>query len=221
MRNPLHGIALVACGLAGCASFDARDPLAAINPFSPERRFDPNAAPAANTQAATRADAVASAVIAQCRTELPDKPVVMTIGRKEPMIFHQRSGSLVLSDGLVERCGTDDELAAVICYELGKMAAEQADRGPVRGDSDTPPAPRLSADVVGGGYSPDMTRLAEEAKYSRRAPRSSREPRPDPRTLAQNFYTRSGHNADDFARVESLVKEAEDNGDRRELMRGR
>jgi len=221
MRNPLHGLALVACGLVGCASFDARDPLAAINPFSPERKFDPSTAPAGNTQAATRADAVASAVIAQCRTELPDKPVVMTWGLKEPMIFHQRSGMLVLSDGLVERCRTDDELAAVICYELGKMAAEQADRGPVRGDSDTPPAPRLSADVVGGGYSPDMTRLAEEAKYSRRAPRSSREPRPDPRTLAQNFYTRTGHNADDFARVESLVKEAEDNGDRRELMRGR
>ena len=219
MRIPLHGLALFACGLAGCAQFDARDPFASINPFGPERRFDPGAAPVANTQAATRADAVASAVIAQCRTELPDKPVVMTIGLKEPMIFHQRSGLLVLSDGLVERCGTDDELAAVICYELGKMAAEQ-DKGPVRSDSDTPPAPRLSADVVGGGYSPDMTRLAEEAKYSRRSPRP-REPKPDPRTLAQTFYTRSGHTADDFSRVRALVKEAEDNADRREIMRGR
>jgi hypothetical protein len=221
MRNPLHGLALLACGLAGCASFDARDPFAALNPFGPDRRFDPDAAPVANTQATTRAHAVASAVIAQCRNELPDKPLISTIGVNEPMIFHQRSGNLVLSDGLVERCRTDDELAAVICFELGKMAAEQSDKGGPRGDSDTPPAPRLSADVVGGGYSPDMTRLAEEAKYSRRAPHTPREPRPDPRTLALNFYTRSGHNADDFARVESLMKEAEDNADKRNVMRSR
>src|SRR5262245_1437369 len=221
MRIPLHGLALVAGGLTGCASFDARDPFAALNPFGSERRFDPNAAPVANTQAATRADAVASAVIAQCRTELPDKPLIMTIGVNDAMIFHERAGRLVLSDGAVERGRTDDELAAELCHERGKMAVEQAEKGAVRGDSDAPPAPRLAADVVGGGYSPDMTRLAEEAKFSRRAPRSPREPRPDPRTLALNFYSRSGHNTDDFARVESLLREAEDNADRRDVMRRR
>ena len=159
--------------------------------------------------------------IAHGRAELPEKPIILTVGVKEPMIFHQRSGMLVLSDGLVERCVTDEELAAVISYELGKMAAEQAEKSGPRSEGDVPPAPRLASDVVGGAYSADMTRLAEEAKYDRRSRtgRNARDPRPDPRTLAQNLYTRAGHNADDFARVESLYKEAEENGEKREIMR--
>ena len=60
MRMQLHGLALVAFGLAGCAGTDGGDPFAALNPFRPDRRFDPKSAPAANTQAATRADAVAA-----------------------------------------------------------------------------------------------------------------------------------------------------------------
>jgi hypothetical protein len=169
MRIPLHGLAFLAIGLAGCAT---GGPFAALNPFDSDRQFDPKSAPIANTAAATRADAVGSAVIAQCRTEFPVKPGIFAIGFKEPMIFHQTSGMIVLSDGLVERCVTDDELAAVICYELGKMAAEQAEKATSRSDLDVPPDPRLSNDVVGGGYSADMTRRAEDNAERREVMRS-------------------------------------------------
>jgi Peptidase family M48 len=223
MRNSMRCLAFVVVGLAGCASNGSNDPFALRNPFDSERRFDPKSAPAANTQLATRAHTVGTTLIAEAKADLPERPVILTIGVKEPMIFHQRSGLIVLSDGLVERCATDEDLAAVICFELGKMAAEHTEKNPSRGESDMPPAPRLTSDVVGGAYSADMTRLAEEAKYDRRVPRAgrAREPRPDPKTLAENYYTRSGHNADDFARLEPLMKEAEENGEKREIMRGR
>ena len=75
-----------------------------------------------------------------------------------------------MSEGLVELCPTDAELAAVICHELGKMAAK-GNRPGARGDGDLPLAPPPLSDVVGSGGSPDQTHLAEQGMYDRRGSR--------------------------------------------------
>ena len=126
-------------GLAGCLGDESgRDPFALRNPFRDERRFDPSSA-AASAKAATQVHTVGSAVVAANSTDFPSKPVFLTIGLPEPMVFHQGTGQIVVSEGLVNRCGSEAELAAVICHELGKMAAEHPGKGPPRPERDLPP----------------------------------------------------------------------------------
>lgn len=219
MRTPWHaGLACLILGLAGCAT-DGRDGFALRNPFATDRGPDPHSLPPASTLAATRVNAVGSAIAAKNKDALGVTPVFFTMGVREAEISHQRSGMVILSEGLVERCPTDAELAAVICHELVKLAAEH-DRA---GDRE-PGGPRLTRDVVGGTYEPDMTRLAEEAKFDRRQPRggrADREPRRDPRAMAETFLVNAGFQAGDLARMDQLIREAEDNADRRASERGR
>ena len=154
------------------------------------------------------------------------KPVFFTIGLKEPMIFHRDDGTIVLSEGLVDRCRRDEDLSAAICSELGKLAADHVQKNPPRStERDLPPAPRITPDVVGGAYGPDMTRVAEAAmfeKHNQRNPGSdAKRPALEPKTVAENFFVKAGNKADDFGKVAELLKEAEDNGDRRDIMKDR
>jgi len=213
------GLVCLALGLAGCAR-DGRDGFAFRNPFETDRGPDPAKLPAASTRAATRVNAVGSEVAAKNKDALGVKPVFFTMGVPEVEISHKKSGMVIVSEGLVERCPTDTELAAVICHELGKIAAEQ----PASREADRDSGRPVVGDVIGGPYEPDMTRLAEEAKFDRRGPRggrTGREARPEPRALAEGFFANAGFKADDFARVDALIREAEDNADRRASERGR
>ena len=118
-------------------------------------------------------NAVGSAVAAKNKDALGVRPVFFTMGVPEVEISHKKSGMVIISEGLVERCPTDTELAAVLCDELGKIAAEQ----PANREADRESGRRpFTRDVVGGTYEPDMTRLAEEAKFDRRGPRPRARP---------------------------------------------
>jgi hypothetical protein len=213
------GLVCLALGLAGCAR-DGRDGFAFRNPFETDRGPDPAELPAASTLAATRVNAVGSAIAAKNKEALGFTPVFFAMGVRDVEISHKKDGSVILSEGLVDRCPTDAELAAVICRELGKLAAER----PASREADRESGRPFVRDVIGGPYEPDMTRLAEEAKFDRRGPRggrTGREVRPEPRALAEGFFANAGFKADDFARVDSLIREAEDNADRRAADRGR
>jgi hypothetical protein len=219
------GLACLGFGLTGCVGDGTEaHPWSLRNPFETERRFDPAAAPAASAKAATRVHAVGSEIAAKNAAELPARPVFMTVGLKEPMAFHQGSFEIIVSEGLVDRCPTDAELAAVLCHELGKLAAKKGPKPGARADRELPPVVPVSADVVGAAHTADMTRAAEEALADRRGSRGGRpgrEPRPDPKALAQNFFVNAGHSADDFGRMDHLLREAEENAEKREIMRGR
>ncbi|HJZ90492.1 MAG TPA: M48 family metalloprotease [Gemmataceae bacterium] len=228
MRTLWRGGLVCTClGLAGCAEGQLRDFFTPLNQVNDSRRNDASAAPAASAQAATRVHSVGSAIVAANGPDLSAKPVFLTLGLPQPMIFHRASGEVVLSEGLVDKCATDAELAAVICHELGKMAAAKVDRESVRpSDADLLSSPRIAPDVVGASQSADMTGLAESAMLARRATREtgrgeSRPQRADPRVLARNFLVKAGHSTDDLTRVEPLLKDAEENAEKREVMRGR
>ena len=52
-----------------------------------------------------------------------------TIGDPKPEMFHiaQRDGSQAfITQGLVQQCKNDDQLAVLLCQELGEIASEQA-----------------------------------------------------------------------------------------------
>ena len=224
LRHGLVGLSIAAA--AGCVT-EGPDRGKFKNPFASEKPAPPFG-PAGSAPIATRVDTIGTGIVASNKSEFAGtKPVFFTIGVKEPMLFHRADGGIVISEGLVEKCASDEELAAVLCHELGQFAAKYAERNPGRSaELDLPPAPDLTHDVVGGGGGPDMTRAAEAALMSRGNPRGrdndrARQRGPDPKTLATNFYVRAGHKAEDFDRVTDLVKTAEDNADQREIMRGR
>jgi len=228
MRAGWHlGLVCLASTIIGCAGDGDQDAFAFRNPFRTERGFDPAKAPSASAKAASRVHFVGNDVLAKNTGDFRDKPVFLTVGLKEPMIFHRTSGdvtSVVISEGLVERCATDAELAAALCYELGKMSSDKPAPGSARGDKDMPYSPRLSADVVGNGNSADMTRMAEEGFNDRRAPRPagrSKEPKANPKTLAQDYLVKAGYTAEDLAKITPLMKDSEDNADKRDILRGR
>lgn len=76
------------------------------------------------TAACARVDEVSKFILKQ--NPFPGiEPVVQTFGVKDPILFHRGTGELFLSEGLVERCKTDEELAAVLCSEMGQMKAEK------------------------------------------------------------------------------------------------
>ncbi|HVK14509.1 MAG TPA: M48 family metalloprotease [Gemmataceae bacterium] len=220
LRRGLVGLSVAAA--AGCVT-EGPDRGKFKNPFAAEQPAPPFG-PAGSAPVATRVDTIGTGIVAANKADFQGtKPVFYTLGLKDPMIFH-RSDGVVISEGLVEKCTTDEELAAVLCHELGRFAARYAERTPGRSaDTDLPPAPALTRDVVGGGGGPDRTREAEAALMSRGNPRASgaRRPAPDAKTLATNFYVRAGHKAEDFDRVADLVKTAEENAADREVMKGR
>ncbi|MSR54908.1 MAG: hypothetical protein EXS09_16720 [Gemmataceae bacterium] len=228
MRAGWHlGLVCLASTIVGCAGDGGQDAFAFRNPFRTERGFDPAKAPTASTQAATRVHAVGNDVLAKNGGDFRDKPAFLTVGLKDPMIFHRSSrgvDSVIISEGLVDRCATDAELAAAICYELGKISSEKTESGNSRGDRDLPYSPRLTSDVVGNGSSADMTRQAEEGFNDRRTPRPasrSKEPKANPKTLAQNFLIKAGFTSEDLDKMEPLLKDSEDNADKRDILRGR
>ena len=47
-----------------------------------------------------------------------------TIGRPEPELFHRDAQGLFISEGLVAKCKTNDQLAAVLASEIAQMVSE-------------------------------------------------------------------------------------------------
>ena len=84
--------------------------------------------PQANQAVAERVELLGRKIVAQ-NTFLGIEPLFMTIGVKEDVLFHNGSELLYISEGLVERCKSDAELAAVLCSDMGQMVAEKRAAG--------------------------------------------------------------------------------------------
>jgi hypothetical protein len=130
-------------------------------------------------------------------------PLFHTVGVKELVLFHRGTGELFISEGLVEKCKTDEELAAVLCHEMGRMKAEKQaalrvglDRVGIRevGSTDNPAKPLASADP------------AIEVG--------------DPDGLARQLMTGAGFDPTTLERVAPLVRDASKNFALRTQMAG-
>jgi hypothetical protein len=138
------------------------------------------------------------------------QPHLVTDGSPQVEVFHQDHTELHLTEGLVKRCATDGQLAAVICQELGKMMVQREALTPARQkDWKSPP---LSVPIGNASQfnAPDQTHLVELARYEQE--RSTRRPpRLEPRELARQYLERAGYSRTELDGVAPLLCGAEEN----------
>ena len=208
------GLAGLAILIAGCLPQFARDGKKDPSAGLWGSGHPPVYAPPAPTETASRVDSLGRQILATNPT-IPFRPMFLAIGTSKETVFHQGTEQLYISDGLVKRCKTDGELAAVLCLELGKMASEQdaqAMKDRLTEEDRAPLGPPVSRDVAGSGTTPDMTELAERSKLDSMRPRrrgAGPTPSVDPHLLARGYLTKAGFKADDLTKVGSLLKAAE------------
>jgi len=166
--------------------------------------------PQANQAVAERVELLGRKIVAQ-NTFLGIEPLFMTIGIKEDALFHSGSELLYISEGLVERCKSDAELAAVLCSELGQMVAEKRAAKAVGRDVDPiPDATHGAGPLFPGGTAHDAGRQAELAFHERNHPRGAARPDPiDATKTAKELLSGSGYSAAELDRVEPLLKQSD------------
>jgi hypothetical protein len=184
--------------------------------WEPDNRVktpDPSKYPRPDLQVAERVENMGRRIVAQ-NTFTGLDPLFHTLGVKEPLLFHRGTGQLFVSEGLVDRCKTDAELAAVLCSELGQMIAEQQAARRVGRNTDPIPDVSFPSSTDAGGIAGDQTRLAElayhEKKYGRRqpVPSSANSTPTDPAQLARDLLKGAGFEPGELDRAEPLIREA-------------
>jgi hypothetical protein len=153
-----------------------------------------------------------AAEVSAANPQLTLQPKYTTIGAPTEELFHKGDGVVFVTEGLVRKCKTDAQLAAVLCHELGVMAAERAAtvnwavRRPDRG----PPTDVPVGNDAGGAFGPaDGVHAMELAKYetSRRA---AMPPAPDAEGLARGYFEKYGGKPADWDAVAPLLKAADE-----------
>lgn len=108
----------IACTLTGCL----RDSLNSA-PVVGGKVVETPPISQASGEAAERVDHVGTDLLTATAIGIPDIDF-FTVGSNEAELYHRDSKMLYISEGLVHRCKTDDELAAVLAVEMGRMTAE-------------------------------------------------------------------------------------------------
>ncbi|MCE9561405.1 MAG: hypothetical protein K8U57_05065 [Planctomycetes bacterium] len=128
----------------------------------------------------------------------------------EVALYHRGTEELFISKGLVKKCKTEAELAAVLCTELGQMIAEKRGVKRAGGDRDTIPDAALPGGaVVGGGTPTDLGREAEIAYHERRHPRGAKPASSDnPAKLSRELLKGAGFDEAELDRVEPLLRQS-------------
>ena len=176
----------------------------------------PKDVPPAQLAVAERVEQLGQKIIAQ-NTFTGIDPLFMAMGVKESVLFHNGTEQLFISQGLVEKCRSDAELAAVLCSELGRMVAEKRTAKAVGRDVD----PIADAGYGGGPLFPggtayDAGQQANLAFHEKKLPRGVTRPDPaDAASTARELLSGAGYNPSELDRVEPLLKQS----DRGELLR--
>src|SRR5205807_9621454 len=99
----------------GCLPREANTTLVPSNPFGgmPPPRIAHTPLAPASLQAAGRVDSLGRKIVAaNPQTGIP--PLFRTIGAMQPEIFHQGTSEVDITEGLVNQCSGDGQLAAVL-----------------------------------------------------------------------------------------------------------
>lgn len=160
--------------------------------------------PAAPTELAARVDQVGRQLVGT-NPFLGFEPTFHTLGQSEPEVCHPDSGGLFVTAGLVERCRSDAELAAVLAHELSVMRAEKR-------LTDRPRKLEPLATMPDGGTGPDPTQLGTQALFDKTlGDRPGRAKPEDRRTVARDLLRNAGYDPAALDAVGPLLAEAAKN----------
>jgi hypothetical protein len=212
---PLGLVLALAAG--GCLPAGSESLLVSANPFDDGQRPRPATPTPVQTAHAPASDEAAGRVLAvaeKVRTANPQlglRPGYVTIGAPWEELFHVGDNAVFITEGLVRQCRTDEQLAALLCHELGKMAAEHdalanaAGPAPDRG----PPIDAPVGKDAGGAFgAPDGVRAVELARYERR--KRGGAAAPDADALARSLLEKAGGRAADLEAVAPLLRAADE-----------
>lgn len=172
--------------------------------------FNPKDMPAASLAAAERVEVLSRLIIAR-NTFTGIEPHIFTIGVKEATLFHRGPEELFISEGLVNQCKTDEELAAVLCAELGQMVAEMRTAKSLgREVSPIRDASFGAGSVAAGGGPYDAGQQANLAYHEKQHPRAAVGIDPaDAKKTAGELMTGAGFNPSELERVQPLLKQSD------------
>ncbi len=166
----------------------------------------------ANSETARQVDMVGRKLLA-ANPHVGLKPTFATIGSPSPELFHRDTTLIFITAGLVSRCQSEAELAALLALELGKMVSErEAAVNPKTRDPERKPPISVPIGNAGQFSGSDQTALVEAAKFEKvysRAPRQL--PPPDPSVLARSYLENAGYAKSALDAVGRHVEAAERN----------
>ncbi len=210
--------------LTGCVP--SQDLQLVSNPFGQAADVQPSTsmyAASTDEQLAKQVLCVGTKIV-NANKDLNLHPLFPLIASEQPEIFH-RGREIFITEGLVKKCATEGQLAALLSSELGKIVAErEAQALP----ETRQPERRAPVDVPvgndsGGTFGPaDGTHLVELAKFDHdRQPRDVTVPPPSPDILTRRILQQAGYMLDDLDAVRPLLRQSEANGTfRKQLLRG-
>jgi hypothetical protein len=166
----------------------------------------------ASKEAATRVALVGQKVLA-ANPQLTVRPIFAAVGDPQPGIVHRGTDEITITEGLVRQCATEAQLAAVLCQEMGKMAAEREAQVGVQlraPNREPPPLMPVGHDGTGSTGPADRTYLAELALYDKERPRATTSATPpDPKALARSLMLQTGYSAAEYDAAAPLLRLAE------------
>lgn len=162
----------------------------------------------ASGETAERVDEVGSDLLTATPLGIPDISFY-SLGGNDAELFHRDPKTLFISEGVVSRCRTDDELAAVLATEMGKMTAEF--RRGVRKQVREPMPAVASAPKYDGTTDLDPSRDAYLAQYvaARQSPAEKKNwPTVDPHEIAVELLKNAGRDPKLLTEVAPLLRDA-------------
>jgi hypothetical protein len=213
---------LVLLAAIGCLAREPNTTLVSSNPFGASATSKPvqheaarGSLQPASIEAAARVDSLGRKIVA-ANPQLGIQPLFRTIGAPQAEVFHQGTFEIDITEGLVNQCTTDAQLAAVLASELGKMVSEREflagpqARAPER---ELPMEVRIGSDNSGSFGPADQLHRAEVAKYEkeRRQQAANAVVAPDPQMLARGYFLRAGFTAPDFDSAAPLLRSTAEN----------
>ncbi|MGF1583465.1 MAG: M48 family metalloprotease [Gemmataceae bacterium] len=210
------------CCLSGCLSLEQIDP-SLKNPGLTEVRSNPFSGVVPFLQASRKIPAtpgdpkliqrvirVGNHVL-DSNSEIGLRPSFGVTGSTSLEVFHHGPNTIYITEGLIEQCQTDEQLAAILCHELGEMVFErELLASPKMRQEDERPPMRVQIGNAGQPGEADFVHLAEVARYEkRRNERRKKRELPNPEELKRQFLRKAGFRAEVYDEIKPLLKEAE------------
>lgn len=203
--------------MVGCLPRETNTGLVPSNPFgsSPPPQLTHASTSPASVQAAARVDGLGRKLLT-ANPQIGFQPLFLTIGAPQPEVFHVGISQVVITEGLVNQCPSDAQLAAVLAVELGKMVSEKEFlAGPqARAPEPEPPMDvRVGSDNAGSFGPSDQLHRAELAKFDkeRRRRAAGATTALDPQVLARGYLLKAGYTSADLDGAAPLLHSAADN----------